>query len=145
MGDSRASPISASVRDRQPSRCDRFEIHGLSLRPYAFDALSIEGEDLTGLLLLERKSRLLAIMPTIECRLLYLDQIEQRGCDLFRAACERDLEGIVAKWAGGTYRTDGRATSWVRIKNRDYTQMRDRHELFASRQAGPRRAQRQCA
>lgn len=47
-------------------------------------------------------------------------------------ACERDLEGIVGKWARGTYRTDGRATSWLKIKNRDYTQMRDRHELFAS-------------
>jgi hypothetical protein len=31
------------------------------------------------------------------------------------------------------YRTDGRATSWLKIKNPDYTQARDRHELFASR------------
>jgi bifunctional non-homologous end joining protein LigD len=105
---------------------------------YAFDALSIEGEDLTGLPLLERKRRLPRIMPTIECRLLYLDHLEALGCDLFRVACERDLEGIVAKWAGGTYRTDGRATSWLKIKHPEYTQMRDRHELFARRQAGPR-------
>jgi ATP-dependent DNA ligase len=72
-------------------------------------------------------------MPTIECRLRALDHLEQRQCDLFGVACERDLEGIVAKWARGTYRTDGRTTSWLKIKNRDYTQMRDRHELFASR------------
>ena len=53
----------------------------------------------------------------------------------------RDLEGIVAKWANGTYRTDGRATSWLKIKNRYYTQIRDRHELFASRptRENPRR------
>ena len=100
---------------------------------YAFDVLSIEGEDLTALPLLERKRRLLAIMPAVECRLLYLDHLEARGRDLFRVACERDLEGIVGKWAGGTYRTDGRATSWLKIKNRDYTQMVDRHELFADR------------
>jgi ATP-dependent DNA ligase len=50
-------------------------------------------------------------------------------------ACERDLEGILAKWSQGTYRIDGRATSWLKIKNPDYTQMRDRHELFATRQA----------
>ena len=75
----------------------------------------------------------------IECRLLYLDHLDERGSDLFRVACERDLEGIVAKWAHGTYRTDGRATSWLKIKHRGYTQMRDRHELFAARQAGPRR------
>jgi hypothetical protein len=54
--------------------------------------------------LLERKRRLLRIMPTIETRLLYLDHIEHRGRDLFRAACERDLEGVVAKCARGTYR-----------------------------------------
>jgi hypothetical protein len=35
----------------------------------------------------------------------YLDHIEQRGCDLCRVACERDLERIVGKWSGGTYRT----------------------------------------
>ena len=101
---------------------------------YAFDVLSIDGEDLTLLALLERKRRLLRIMPPIETRLLYLDLIEQRGCDLFRVACERDLEGIV-----GTYRTDGRATSWLKIKNPDYSQMRDRHELFASRETAPHR------
>jgi len=106
---------------------------------YAFDVLSIDGEDLTGLPLLDRKRWLLRIMPTIETRLLYLDHIEQRGCDLFSAACERDLEGIVAKWAHGTYRIDGRATSWTKIKNPHYTQMRDRHELFAARGADGRR------
>jgi bifunctional non-homologous end joining protein LigD len=65
---------------------------------YAFDVLSIEGEDLTGLPLLERKRRLLAIMPAVECRLLYLDHLEARGCDLFRVACERDLRGL---WGSG--------------------------------------------
>lgn len=33
-------------------------------------------------------------------------------------------------WARGTYQTDGRRASWVKIKNPDYTQTRDRHELF---------------
>jgi len=33
----------------------------------------------------------------------------QRGRDLFRVACERDLEGIVGKWAHGTYQTTGAA------------------------------------
>lgn len=63
---------------------------------YAFDVLSIEGKSLTHLPLLERKRRLLRMIPTIECRLLYLDHIEQPGCDLVRVACERDLEGSSA-------------------------------------------------
>lgn len=70
----------------------------------------------------QKKSRTRSA-PTLRCR----------GCDLFRVVCDRDLEGIVAKWDRGTYRTDGRATSWVKIKNPYYTQMRDPRELFASR------------
>jgi hypothetical protein len=34
-------------------------------------------------------------MPRIDCRLLYVDHLRERGSALFRAACERDLEGIV--------------------------------------------------
>ena len=121
----------------------RTQFHKLLFRrewphSYAFDVLSIDGETLTGLPLLERKRRLLHIMPTIETRLPYLDHLEQRG-DLFHVACERDLEGIVGKWRHGTYQTDGRRTSWLKIKNPTYTQMRDRHELFAARGADTRR------
>ena len=72
-------------------------------------------------------------MPLTPMRLLRINHLHERGCDLFRAACERDLEGVVAKWKTGTYRTDGRATSWLKIKNAEHSQMRDRHELFASR------------
>ena len=106
---------------------------------YAFDVLSIEGENLTDLPLLERKRRLLAILPAVECRLLSLDHVAGRGRDLLRVACERDLEGVVGKWANGTDRTDRRATSWLKIKNPMYTQILDRHELFASRGADHRR------
>jgi bifunctional non-homologous end joining protein LigD len=101
---------------------------------YAFDLLSVNGEDLRGLPLLERKRRLLAVMPAVECRVLYLDHLVERGRDLFRVACERDLEGIVGKWAHGTYQTDGRSTSWLKIKNPEYSQIRDRHELFLAGQ-----------
>jgi ATP dependent DNA ligase-like protein len=100
---------------------------------YAFDVLSIDGRDLIGLPLLKRKRLLLHIMPRIETRLLYLDHIENRGCDLFRVARERDLEGIVAKWAHGRYQTDGRRTSWVKIRNPAYSQLEGRHDLFERR------------
>lgn len=103
---------------------------------YAFDVLAIDGRDIRDLPLLERKARLVEIMPAVGSRLLYLDGLAERGYDLFRVACERDLEGIVAKWGPGTYRTDGRATSWLKIKNPEYSQIRDRHELFESRLSG---------
>ena len=37
-------------------------------------------------------------------------------------ACELDLEGIVAKWKDGKYVADNRRSSWVKIKNREYSQ-----------------------
>lgn len=77
---------------------------------YAFDLLSLNGRDIRGLPLLERKRRLFAILPRIESRVLYLDHVHERGVDLFRAACEHDLERIVGKWTHGTYQADQRAT-----------------------------------
>ena len=91
------------------------------------------GPRLTALPLLERKRILLEVLPTIDCRLLYLDHLVERDRDLFRAACERDLEGIVGKCAHGAYQTHGRTTSRVKIKNSDYSQIVGRHELYESR------------
>jgi bifunctional non-homologous end joining protein LigD len=97
---------------------------------YAFDALSVDGEDVCALSLIARKRLLRRLVPRAETRLLFLDSIAERGCDLYRAACALDLEGVVGKWANGTYRTDGRCTSWVKFKNPEYSQMEGRHELF---------------
>ena len=102
---------------------------------YAFDVLAVDGGDLRGLPLLVRKRRLAAILPAVNSRLLYLDHVAVRGRDLFRAACERDLEGIVAKWARGTYQT-GCGTSWLKVKNPAYSQMVGRRELFEARHSG---------
>ena len=87
--------------------------------PYflAFDVLFIDGEDLRHLPLMQRKRRLARIMPRIESRLMLLKPIPACGKRLYDLACERDLEGIVAKWSKGSYQCDGRGTSWLKIKN----------------------------
>ena len=100
---------------------------------YAFDLLTVDGRDMRAAPLTERKAHLRQIMPRVDCWLLFLDAIAERGRDLFRLACRRDLEGVVAKWAHGTYQTDGRSTSWIKVKNPDYSQIIDRHELFDRR------------
>jgi hypothetical protein len=64
---------------------------------------------------------------------MYVDHLKERGCDLFRAACALDLEGIVAKLSRGTYQRDGINTSWVKVKNPHYSQAEGRHELFERR------------
>ena len=59
-----------------------------------------------------------------------VDFIWEKGTELFALACERDLEGVVGKWAMGSYQSDGRSTSWVKIKNPSYSQAEGRAELF---------------
>jgi bifunctional non-homologous end joining protein LigD len=103
-------------------------------RPYfmAFDLLWLNGRDLRTQPLHARKRRLARIMPRVESRVRLVDSVENRGEDFFRVACARDLEGIVAKWRNGTYLTDGR-TSWVKIRNPEYSQWEHQRELFEAR------------
>jgi len=102
---------------------------------YAFDLLWLNGEDLRGWPLLNRKRALKKIMPPRRSRLLYVDHIVGRGEDLFALACAGDLEGVVAKWKRGRYMQDDR-TSWVKIKNRKYSQSIGREKLFEKRTGG---------
>ena len=60
--------------------------------------------------------------------------LDARGVDLFRAVREMDLEGTVAKRKDGLYTPE--ETSWVKIKNPQYSQIEGRHELFETRAAG---------
>jgi ATP-dependent DNA ligase len=52
----------------------------------------------------------------------------QHGKDFFAEICARDLEGIVAKRKLGIYKDDG--NSWLKVKNRTYSQAEGRHELL---------------
>lgn len=97
---------------------------------YAFDMLWLNGHDLRGLTLLERKKKLRRIIPPQPFPVLYTDHETGQGARLYEAACSMDLEGIVAKWKHGTYVEDEHATSWVKIKNPAYTQSQGRHEQF---------------
>jgi ATP-dependent DNA ligase len=54
--------------------------------------------------------------------------VEQYGTALFQRVCEMDLEGIVAKHSLAPYTTE--RTTWFKIKNRNYSQMAGREELF---------------
>jgi len=109
---------------------------------FAFDLLELNARDLRQLPLIERKMRLKRIMPKVESRVRYVGHIESKGKKFFKLACAKDLEGIVGKWKFGTYRTDGRQTSWIKVKNPTYSQAEGRHELFEKRRGGERRYER---
>ena len=84
----------------------------------------MNGEDLTSQPLLERKNRLKRVLPA---------RSERTGTQLFQAAVDLDLEGIVAKKADSPYALGAGRPPWVKIKNRSYSQNAGRHELFERR------------
>ena len=95
----------------------------------AFDCLYCDGRDLRYLSVEERKLHLRAIVSNRRERLLYCDHVEVAGEDFFKLACERDLEGIVAKRKYDPYLLDG-STKWLKIRNPNYSQWAGREELF---------------
>ena len=99
---------------------------------YAFDLLMYNGKDLRSERLTDRKHELRRALTGLPktSRLRYVDHIEQHGTALFQRVCKMDLEGIVAKHAFGPYVTERERTTWVKIKNRNYSQMQGREELF---------------
>lgn len=94
----------------------------------AFDLLWLDGQDLRYAPLIERKHKLRSITPKGSERLMYCDHIERDGEDLFRLACKNDLEGIVAKRKFDPYIEN--QTSWLKIRNTNYSQWEGRQELF---------------
>jgi bifunctional non-homologous end joining protein LigD len=86
------------------------------------------GEDTRYLPLTDRKLRLRRVVPKSGERLLYSDPVESDGEQLFRLACEQDLEGIVAKRKGDPYLQEH--ATWLKIRNYSYSQWVGREELF---------------
>src|SRR6185369_3497487 len=96
----------------------------------AFDLLMADGQDLRMEKLTDRKQELRRLLLGVSAsRLQYVDHIHERGTALFERVCKLDLEGIVAKHSYGPYVTDPQKTTWVKIKNRNYSQMQGREEL----------------
>ncbi len=90
--------------------------HDDEVQLYAFDILALGGEDLRKLPLALRKTnlaRLLARRPEG----IFVSDFEQGeiGPDLFRAACNFGLEGLVSKRRDRPYRA-GRSPDWIKSK-----------------------------
>jgi len=96
----------------------------------AFDLLAVNGRDVHKLSLIDWKQILREIVPEESRSILFAKHVPQHGRDLFAAVCERDLEGIVAKFKNAPYNPAALPLSWLKVKNLQYSQARDRHELF---------------
>ena len=82
---------------------------------YAFDLLELDGEDLTGLPLSERKAKLRAILPDGNPRIRYSEHIQGNGEKLLHNFCEADLEGVISKRADARY-IGSRSGGWLKTK-----------------------------
>jgi bifunctional non-homologous end joining protein LigD len=97
--------------------------HDDEVQLYAFDIMAFDGEDLRRLPLSMRKTnlaRLLARRPDG----IFVAPFEQGeiGPDLFRAACDMGMEGLVSKRRDRPYQ-GGRSKHWIKVKNRKHPAM----------------------
>ncbi len=86
------------------------------IRAYLFDCLHLDGDDISGLPLRDRKARLknLVKLSKKSPALLYSDDMDSQDSMLSKA-CEIGLEGLISKRADAPYRA-GRGKDWLKSK-----------------------------
>jgi bifunctional non-homologous end joining protein LigD len=81
---------------------------------YLFDVLRVDGRDLRDLPLRERKSELRRSLG-FHGPVRYTPHRNERGEEMYREACRKGLEGIIAKRADSPYRST-RSSDWRKLK-----------------------------
>ena len=87
---------------------------GVPIVYYAFDLLYLDGFDLRRVAL-EARKQLLREHIKADGLIHYSDHFAEKGRDLFEAARQQGLEGIVAKKRNGAYQ-EKRSSDWLKIK-----------------------------
>jgi bifunctional non-homologous end joining protein LigD len=82
---------------------------------YAFDLLYVDGLDLRGARLADRKRLLSELLAGLSERILCAEHLEGNGPEIYKRACAMSLEGIVSKQQDAPYRS-GRVESWIKVK-----------------------------
>jgi bifunctional non-homologous end joining protein LigD len=104
----RSSDFSALQADLAEGRTDRMVY-------YAFDLLHLDGRDLTGLPLVDRKRLLDGLLTSASGPLRISEHLSDKGEVVLRHACRLGLEGIISKLRDSPYRP-GRGKAWVKSK-----------------------------
>lgn len=81
-----------------------------------FDLLSMDGEDTTGLTLIERKQLLEQLIPENDV-IRYSGHIIGDGKSFFKVTEEKNLEGMMAKNSNSKYYTGKRTANWLKVKH----------------------------
>lgn len=104
--------------------------HNNEVMLYAFDILALDGDDLRKLPLHLRKNNLARLLAR-RADGIHLAPFEQGevGPDLFRAACDMMLEGLVSKRRDSLYRP-GPSRHWIKNKNPASLAMNPAKDMF---------------
>ena len=94
---------------------------------YAFDILWLNGRDLRGLPLVERKKILRSVIPRKSSCVGYVSHVDRGALKLFELVKKSDIEGLVVKRKNGKYAAQ---TLWYKVLNPTYTQKTGRQEFF---------------
>ena len=121
-----ALPVTSCLIDGEAIVCDG---NGLSvfdlIRNYlkgniatlcAFDLLELNGQDMHGQPLEERKAVLKMLLHRSHLGIAYNRHFDVEGSIVFHHACKLGCEGIVSKRHGSLYHS-GRSADWIKVKN----------------------------
>jgi bifunctional non-homologous end joining protein LigD len=108
--DSGAPNFHALHSDLAKGRADR-------LVYYVFDLLYLDGFDLRGAILRDRREALRELVGNTSARVRFSENLHTKSSALFDLACQMNLEGIVIKRWDSLYRS-GEQDSWRKIKCR---------------------------
>jgi bifunctional non-homologous end joining protein LigD len=105
---------------------------------YVFDLMYLDGFDLMGCKLIDRKARLEGILKSSK-NIRYSDHIIGEGEKLFEEVAKVPLEGVIAKRLESTY-VQRRSADWLKVKTIQqsevviggYTQPRNSREYFGA-------------
>ncbi len=110
QGDTDFAALESYVSSKRPDRA----LHVVTF--YAFDVLHLDGFDLRDVALIDRKRVLAELLSELDPHspIKFSEHLDASGPDVYRNACELELEGIVSKRKDGRYRS-GRNDAWIKL------------------------------
>ena len=103
------------MKHRPSLNADGSEMH-FQIVYYIFDILYLNGYDLTGAPLIERK-RILNDIPFNSDSVHLISYFDTDGTTLFESSLKLGLEGVMAKLKNSPYEAGRRSSNWLKIKS----------------------------
>lgn len=96
-----------------------FQMAGVKKPPlfyYVFDLINLDGKDLTGVPLFQRKAMVETLVGNVSSHIRFSPSIKADSARLMREMQARGLEGLIAKRRDSKYESGRRSGAWVKFK-----------------------------